>query len=299
MSTYTVQRGDCLSVIARRFNTTVSAIAEANNIQNVDLIHTGATLTIPDGFDQDSAPAPDATRKLREGSRGADVEQLQNDLVKLGYMSQAAMNTGPGIFGERTRAAVERLQQAMGLEVDGIVGPRTREALQARLGGAPEVQPQPQQPQDPGQTAPVTGVEDTPGVRGTAQQAIDFFMAKGLTREQAAGIAGNLFHESNFSPNAVGDGGTSFGIAQWHAGRGDAMKAWTRANGYATNSFEGQLEYLWHELNGSESNALRHLRQATTAYDAGMAFQRYFERPAQITSARGQTSQRFYEESLR
>lgn len=292
MSTYVVKRGDCLSAIAERFNTTVGAIAKANGIKNVNLIRTGAKLTIPDGFDQQSAPAASTTRKLREGLRGADVEQLQKDLVKLGYMTKAAMSTGPGIFGERTRAAVERLQQAMGLEVDGVVGPKTRAALKARLEGAAE-------PQKPEKPASATGVEDTPGARGTANQAIDFFMAKGLTRAQAAGIAGNLFHESGFSPNAVGDGGTSFGVAQWHLGRGAAMKAWTKSHGYATNSFEGQLEYLWYELNHGEKNALNKLRQTSTAYDAGMSFQKYFERPANVSAARGATSKKFYEASLR
>ena len=75
-------------------------------------------------------------------------------------------------------------------------------------------------------------------------------------------------------------------------------KAWTVANGYASNSFRGQLEYLWHELNGAESNALSKLRQTTTAYDAGMSFCRYFERPAVINPARGQSAEQFYRESL-
>ena len=33
-------------------------------------------------------------------------------------------------------------------------------------------------------------------------------------------------------------------------------------------------------------------------YDAGMAFCRYFERPAVINPARGDAAQRFYRESL-
>jgi LysM repeat protein len=144
----------------------------------------------------------------------------------------------------------------------------------------------------------VSGIENRPGARGNARQTIDFFMAKGLTRAQAAGIAGNLLFESGFNPNAVGDGGTSFGIAQWHNGRGAAMKSWTRAHGFATNSFKGQLEYLWHELNTGESHALSKLRGTTNPYDAGMAFCRYFERPAYINPARGQAAQRFYQESL-
>ena len=82
------------------------------------------------------------------------------------------------------------------------------------------------------------------------------------------------------------------------SGRGDAMKQWTAAHGYSPTSFKGQLEYLWHELNHSESNALGKLRQTSSPYDAGMAFCRYFERPAVISPARGQAAERFYRESL-
>ena len=72
------------------------------------------------------------------------------------------------------------------------------------------------------------------------------------------------------------------------------MKQWTAANGFSSTSFKGQLEYLWHELNNSESNALSKLRGTSNAYDAGMSFCRYFERPAVIDPARGQSAQRFF-----
>jgi LysM repeat protein len=153
-------------------------------------------------------------------------------------------------------------------------------------------------PANSGGTSSVSGIENRPGVAGNAMQTIKFFMSKGLTRAQAAGIAGNLVHESSFRPNAVGDGGTSFGIAQWHNGRGAAMKSWTQDHGYSPTSFKGQLEYLWHELNTSESNALSHLRNSGSAYDAGMTFCRYFERPAVISPARGQSAQNYYTQSL-
>ena len=168
-------------------------------------------------------------------------------------------------------------------------------------GRADTFEPPRQAPPSNGSTQGSTsaaGIENRPGVAGNAQQTINFFMSKGLTRAQAAGIAGNLLAESGFRPGAVGDGGTSFGIAQWHNGRGDAMKAWTRSHGYSTTSFKGQLEYLWHELNTGESNALSKLRATRSPYDAGMAFCRYFERPAVISPARGQAAERFYRESL-
>jgi LysM repeat protein len=45
--TYIVQPGDTLSAIARRFNSTVSAIAQASGISNINFIYVGQRLTIP------------------------------------------------------------------------------------------------------------------------------------------------------------------------------------------------------------------------------------------------------------
>lgn len=45
--TYTVAAGDNLSRIAQRFSTTVQAIAQANNITNVNLIFVGQVLNVP------------------------------------------------------------------------------------------------------------------------------------------------------------------------------------------------------------------------------------------------------------
>ena len=44
--TYTVQRGDTLTAIAKRYNTTVAAIVKKNNIKNPDLIYAGQKLII-------------------------------------------------------------------------------------------------------------------------------------------------------------------------------------------------------------------------------------------------------------
>jgi LysM repeat protein len=44
---YKVKKGDTLSAIAKKDNTTVSAIAKLNGIKNVNLIYAGSTLKIP------------------------------------------------------------------------------------------------------------------------------------------------------------------------------------------------------------------------------------------------------------
>jgi peptidoglycan hydrolase-like protein with peptidoglycan-binding domain len=78
-----------------------------------------------------STPVPTAT--LQKGSRGAQVRQLQTALVKLGFMTQAQMNTGPGIFGTRTDAALRAFQRSENLVADGIYGPKTQQALRNAL----------------------------------------------------------------------------------------------------------------------------------------------------------------------
>lgn len=270
---YQIRSGDTLSGIAARNRTTVAALMQANpQIRNANLIRAGQSLNLP-GSSDSFQPAPSTS-----GSRYT---------VRPGDTLSA--------IGSRFGVSYQSIAQANGISNPNLIHVGQSLVIPGRNGGATPA-PTPTPPPSGGGT--VGGVENRPGVRGTAQQAIDFFMSKGLTRAQAAGIAGNLLHESGFNPSAVGDGGTSFGVAQWHRGRGDAMKRWTAANGYSSTSFRGQLEFLWHELNTSERSALNHLRQTTSAYDAGMSFCRHFERPAVISPQRGHSAERFYRESL-
>jgi hypothetical protein len=117
---------------------------------------------------------------------------------------------------------------------------------------------------------------------GPAQQATQFFVAKGYTREQAAGIVGNLIQESGLDTKAAGDGGISVGLAQWNKGRRDALNAFAAARGASPNDFQTQLEFVDHELNTTETTARDALRAAKTPADAAAAFI-HFERPLGYT----------------
>jgi len=65
------------------------------------------------------------TLLLKKGLRGNEVIELQKFLNTVGYNC----GTADGIFGSKTKAAVIKFQTAKGLQVDGIVGKYTREAL--------------------------------------------------------------------------------------------------------------------------------------------------------------------------
>ena len=70
-----------------------------------------------------------ATRNLYYGCTGNDVKTLQTNLKTLGYYSGSI----DGSFGPVTRNAVLAFQRACSIIVDGIVGPQTRAALEAKL----------------------------------------------------------------------------------------------------------------------------------------------------------------------
>jgi hypothetical protein len=50
----------------------------------------------------------------------------------------------------------------------------------------------------------------------TEREVYDALTGKGFSMAQAAGIMGNIQNESGYNQEAVGDGGTSFGLVQWH-----------------------------------------------------------------------------------
>ena len=74
----------------------------------------------------DGVQARGARPVLRQGSRGAWVLDLQDQLVSLGY----TLGSKDGEFGSRTLAAVVAFQNDSFIAADGIVGDRTWAALE-------------------------------------------------------------------------------------------------------------------------------------------------------------------------
>jgi len=105
-----------------------------------------------------------------------------------------------------------------------------------------------------------------------------FWKSKGFTDAQVAGIlAAGPAAESGFNPNAVGDGGTSYGLYQHHAER---MVAMMGRYGPAP-TVQQQNEFAWDELNQPQNaNLLRSLRVAKTSGDAARIWTKGFEQPA-------------------
>jgi hypothetical protein len=114
--------------------------------------------------------------------------------------------------------------------------------------------------------------------------AYDYFVAKGLTNFQAAGIVGNLDQESGVDPTiSQENGGPGRGIAQWSVGgrwdtdSGDNLVAFAAKEGLPTSSLTVQLDFVWYELETFSSYGLSTLRASTNVTDAATDFEIDFE----------------------
>lgn len=78
-------------------------------------------------------------RTIKKGTKGADVKELQETLMKLGY---ALPKYGAdGECGTETVAAIKLFQTDQGLEADGKFGPTSYEALKRALAGTAPADP--------------------------------------------------------------------------------------------------------------------------------------------------------------
>lgn len=127
--TYTIQKGDTLSSIARKYGTTYQKLAELNGIQDPSKIYVGQVLKVTGS----SAPSLPETKPETPST---SVNQIVKDGQIHARNFAASGLSADGIRGANTiKAGIKVLQQAMnldygaGLALDGIWGSKSEAAL--------------------------------------------------------------------------------------------------------------------------------------------------------------------------
>jgi tail lysozyme len=134
---------------------------------------------------------------------------------------------------------------------------------------------------------------DTPDETSSTEQdlssnehaAFDYFVARGLSKRQAAGIVGNLIQESSVRPTAVEfGGGPGRGIAQWSVGgrwnstHHDNVAWYAGQHKESRWALHTQLAFTWYELHTVGGYGLTALRKDKTIRTATITFERDFEK---------------------
>jgi hypothetical protein len=217
------------------------------------------------------------------------------------YLSQ---NLGlPGYKGPLTAAGVihARTQEGYPAEksmIDTVFKDLDSAGHFGKHGFAPSAQ---------GSGLPIPGVKGSATTANPAQLVNYMQKALGLTKNQAAGIAGNIEEESagSFAGNIVQGGGrsstivpnTGYGLAQWtDSGRQGNLAALAKQMGLPQDSVKVQEAFIVQELKGSYSNALKNLKGTSTAAQAATVIQNEYEGPASLTASLAERQQ--YAEAL-
>lgn len=104
-------------------------------------------------------------------------------------------------------------------------------------------------------------------------------MSMGFTASAAAGVVGNLVQESGLRTDAIGDNGTSGGLAQWHNERLDALKRFAAARSKKWTDLDTQIEFLAEEMRTSYADTYAKMQSAELPEIAGQIMTDEYEIP--------------------
>jgi hypothetical protein len=181
------------------------------------------------------------------------IEYLKRNASWLKYIAQFAMPGGP----------------LVGLAIDNMPVPGRGAAVGTGVPGSPVV--------------PAGG-----SLAHRGATARNFFQSQGWSKTAAAAITGNLMWEGNLNPRIVGDHGSAYGIAQWHAQR-QAAFARVMHKSIIGSSLGEQLAFVNHELTqGAYKNVGAILRHAKSLNEATSIINRLYERPASPAASQNQ-----------
>jgi len=171
---------------------------------------------------------------------------LDKTMPGLGNLVQKVVGRDFGLFLSNAitqflgKALYDTLSPLQGL-IKFIMLNATEEAKKAAggAGGGGDKEP------DGSAPAPVnvpTGKDDK------IKAALAFYKSKGFSDTGAAYMVGNLLQESGLRPDAIGDNGKAFGLAQWRidpaaGARWLGYQKWAEKNNKQIGDFYAQLEY--------------------------------------------------------
>lgn len=217
----------------------------------------------------------DGLSPQRKGFKyNSNVEMLQIALSFLGFgLPKYGID---GKFGPETLRALNKFQKKYKLPVSNVADKNSFSILSKLLSNSPN------------KSNLESLIKGTFNVKSSnvnvvkkdiGKQIVSYLVSKGLTPEQASGIAGNLYMESGFNTKILGDGGSSYGLAQWHAGRKNQLFNWSKTNNLDVTNLKTQLDFLLYELNGKYGRAFSLIKQSKTPSESASIFAKYYEKP--------------------
>ena len=226
---------------------------------------------------------------LQKGDSGEAVKSMQTMLVACGY---SCGSTGAdGDFGNNTLAGLKAFQTAAGLTVDGVYGEKTKAALEKAYASRTTVSTKTSE-----QTIWDTLFAAIGNAYGTAGLMGNLYAESALNPQnlqnngnKALGLTDAEFTAA-FDRGEYGDDkfihdGYGYGLAQWtYYSRKEALLNYAKSAGKSIGDLEMQLGFLLQEIKGYKTvwNTLVNAKSVREASDAVLTG---YERPADQSEA--------------
>jgi hypothetical protein len=235
-----------------------------------------------------------------------DVAKFMQDLLALLKQGDDAQDQGSGMPGSGGHHVLAGLGGAHG----GAAGPAGASAP-AASGGASSAAPAADSAasaagaagasSNNGSTGLSTAPQTTANTPAQSKQVADAYMANlqkdfGLTKDQAAGVVANLWHESGGMNSGINQGGAigkpsgnmaddnanGYGIAQWGGSRKQGLLdfAASQKPPLDPSSQAANYGFLKQELETTQRGAIDAVKNAKTPQAATQAFSDAFEHPS-------------------
>lgn len=98
---------------------------------------------------------------------------------------------------------------------------------------------------------------------------------RGFSPVHAAAITGNMQQESGFRPDAINPKEDAHGLIQWRLDRWNALQDFAKTRGTDPTDRDTQLDFIRHEMGGSERRAGDRFMAATDLPSANSALKGY------------------------
>jgi hypothetical protein len=109
----------------------------------------------------------------------------------------------------------------------------------------------------------------------TPSDAFSYLTSQGYSPVQAAAIAGNIQQESSGNPSALNQGEGAYGLIQWRLDRRKALEDFAKSRGTSPADPYAQLDFIGHEMRGTESRNAAPFLAAQDLPSANSALKRY------------------------
>lgn len=208
------------------------------------------------------------------GALGAGTVNALSGSEELQPTSQAPYI--PEDFTDKFTSIVDRFAKAVEILISGIEKKKSSSRSSGGGGGgAPSAGPSPSPSGMPSGPADFSG-------SANAEKAFNYFISQGYSKEQSAGIVGNLMQENVALDPTLPNKKGHRGIAQWDPEiRYPALVKFSRERGLNPQTLESQLQYFEHEMvtgSGGLSKE-RFLREAKTVEQSAVLMREGFFRP--------------------